>query len=815
MNEQSLRYLIEHTRYNDTESVKSSLSKISNLPEGTDITPLLEALNNDNTHIRKFAAEALGITKNDKAVSHLIKALNDKSIYVRKLSADALGNIGSKAAVPHLIHIINDENIYVRWAIAEAFGKIKDRTTVPYLIDLLNDESAYVRWASAKALGNIEDRRAIIHLKKLLEDEDSLVKVTAKSVLNKFEELTDTKSPLEEASSLNKEDTIELPVLPQKKKQKKRIKNKLLSQKKEIMELLSKSKTKNLGSPMEEKTGHEEEKFKEKNIKDKMLSGEKLINLDKNKEIKKSPFKEVIDLYSRKKYDTENLPIEQVIELLSTQNIKAIPLNEKEEGTDLAKNGNIKSFETIVNAIDNFISDLNEEENEEEEGEKKEDSLDELFGLIDYIIDELEEDKTITPPARQIETTGENNIIKEEKELRSEKKEKESYWKSTPFGATKKKLEEKYPFVKIPLADKKIFEVKIEESLSDIEEQRGEAKAKEEIIETKPVTEYGETIKEKEIKLPGEQFCSICRKKLIPEKKFCVYCGYKINEHIVIDVAEKQTSHQEISAKQLVKEEPPEKQVQDEEILDKIPEKQVQDDEEILDKIPEKQVQDEEILDKIPEKQVKDEEILDKIPEKQVHHEKKSLDEHINKYIKDLNNTSSLVRLKAVIKLGETDSEDASEALIAKLKNGDKEDIRWRIIESIGKLNKSNSVDILINFLKTEIPDIKIKIIETLAISGDKKAVKPVTEELKSELSVKLAAIETLGILGDREIVPDLIKELEDKDPTVRIRTVEALGRLGDKRAIEPIKNARKKEGIFSIIMKSTMASIIKKLENN
>ncbi len=80
---------------------------------------------------------------------------------------------------------------------------------------------------------------------------------------------------------------------------------------------------------------------------------------------------------------------------------------------------------------------------------------------------------------------------------------------------------------------------------------------------------------------------------------------------------------------------------------------------------------------------------------------------------------------------------------------------------------------------------------------------------------MKLAAIETLGILGDREIVPDLIKELEDKDPTVRIRTVEALGRLGDKRAIEPIKNARKKEGIFSIIMKSTMASIIKKLENN
>ncbi|MEQ8169591.1 MAG: HEAT repeat domain-containing protein, partial [Candidatus Eremiobacterota bacterium] len=128
---------------------------------------------------------------------------------------------------------------------------------------------------------------------------------------------------------------------------------------------------------------------------------------------------------------------------------------------------------------------------------------------------------------------------------------------------------------------------------------------------------------------------------------------------------------------------------------------------------------------------------------------------------------------------------------------------------------KNKSVDILIDILKTEIPDIKVKIIETFAILGDKKAAKAVTEELKSALSVKLAAIETLGILGDKEIVPELIRELEDKDPTVRIRTVEALGKLGDKRAIEPIKNARKKEGIFSIIMKSTMTSVIKKLENN
>jgi HEAT repeat protein len=173
------------------------------------------------------------------------------------------------------------------------------------------------------------------------------------------------------------------------------------------------------------------------------------------------------------------------------------------------------------------------------------------------------------------------------------------------------------------------------------------------------------------------------------------------------------------------------------------------------------------------------------------------------------------VRLKAVIKLGETGSEEASEALIAKLKNGDKEDIRWRIIESLGKLKKSNSVEVLINYLKTEIPDIKIKIIETQAILGDKRAAKPVTEELKSEVSVKLAAIESLVMLGDKEIVTELIRELEDRDPTVRIRTVEALGKLGDKRAIEPIKNARKKEGIFSIIMKSNMTSIIKKLESN
>lgn len=79
--------------------------------------------------VREIAAEALGRTKDKRAVAPLIQALEDNTYAVRVNAARALGKIGEPAVAP-LMQALNDERLVVREAAAEALGQIKDKRAV-------------------------------------------------------------------------------------------------------------------------------------------------------------------------------------------------------------------------------------------------------------------------------------------------------------------------------------------------------------------------------------------------------------------------------------------------------------------------------------------------------------------------------------------------------------------------------------------------------------------------------------------------------------------------------------------------------------
>jgi len=67
-----------------------------------------------------------------------------------------LGEIKDPAAVPPLIEALRDEDSNVRRQAAETLGEIKDPAAVPPLIEALRDKDSDVRAAATRALGRIK-----------------------------------------------------------------------------------------------------------------------------------------------------------------------------------------------------------------------------------------------------------------------------------------------------------------------------------------------------------------------------------------------------------------------------------------------------------------------------------------------------------------------------------------------------------------------------------------------------------------------------------------------------------------------------------
>ena len=146
---------------------------------------ILSLKNETEDEKRVESAKALGNIGDIRAVEPLIIALKDKSSKVRKAVANALGTIGDTSALePLLLLSIKDSDSDVREVVAKALEKIDPnwskskavQKVFPQIISFLKDKTFIVREESAKALGIIGDIRAVEPLIIALKDKSSKVR---------------------------------------------------------------------------------------------------------------------------------------------------------------------------------------------------------------------------------------------------------------------------------------------------------------------------------------------------------------------------------------------------------------------------------------------------------------------------------------------------------------------------------------------------------------------------------------------------------------------------------------------------------------
>jgi hypothetical protein len=176
--------LINALNHQDSDVRRSAADALGNIGSETAVDALINALNDQDSEVRRRAAYALEKIGSETAVEALINALNHQESYVRSSAGYALGNIGSETAVDALINALNHQDSYVRWSAASALGNIGSETAVDALINALNDQDFYVRSSAADALGEIANSDKIAQVWQFLLNNKS----EAKNIILKIQE---------------------------------------------------------------------------------------------------------------------------------------------------------------------------------------------------------------------------------------------------------------------------------------------------------------------------------------------------------------------------------------------------------------------------------------------------------------------------------------------------------------------------------------------------------------------------------------------------------------------------------------------------
>ncbi|MHC4239096.1 MAG: M56 family metallopeptidase [Planctomycetota bacterium] len=140
---------------------------------------------------RAAACEALGETKNARAVELLVGPLGDKAPYVRHRAARALGSLGSEKHIPELLRILkSDTDSGVRAGAAFTLGNIGSKRATKGLVEALeSDKEGQVPEAVLFALMWIKDASALPALRAELKQEtNSERRRSLENVIRRIEE---------------------------------------------------------------------------------------------------------------------------------------------------------------------------------------------------------------------------------------------------------------------------------------------------------------------------------------------------------------------------------------------------------------------------------------------------------------------------------------------------------------------------------------------------------------------------------------------------------------------------------------------------
>jgi HEAT repeat protein len=151
------------------------------------VPSLLRLLNSEVRETRRWAAHALGLAHDSRAVEPLIKTLADSRSDVRKAAALALGEIGDSQALDPLVKTLASRDHETRRAAAVALGNIGSDQAVDALRAISEDANEPVQLAVVESLRKIGSLRAGAVLRAIIDAGRKNVREAAEAALNSLE----------------------------------------------------------------------------------------------------------------------------------------------------------------------------------------------------------------------------------------------------------------------------------------------------------------------------------------------------------------------------------------------------------------------------------------------------------------------------------------------------------------------------------------------------------------------------------------------------------------------------------------------------
>ncbi len=133
------------------------------------VGPLIEALQDKEGTVRKFAATLLGRLGDPRAIEPLGMALYDLHHEVGKVSADSLARFGGPA-FDILVAALSHPEMWIRIHSIGALAKIKDGRVTPIILEMLNDPERDVKKQVIQCLGELKDRRSSAALQEIASE---------------------------------------------------------------------------------------------------------------------------------------------------------------------------------------------------------------------------------------------------------------------------------------------------------------------------------------------------------------------------------------------------------------------------------------------------------------------------------------------------------------------------------------------------------------------------------------------------------------------------------------------------------------------
>ncbi|MEO5817688.1 MAG: HEAT repeat domain-containing protein [Gemmatimonadaceae bacterium] len=168
-------------RHRDPAVLNAALTALIRAEQ--DVVPPLVALldpADPDDDLRTYAALALGLLEDSRAVPALVKTLDDANANVRFHAIEALGRVRSRASAMAVAAIAETRDFSVAFAALDTLAMIGEPSVAPRILPLLEDD--LLQTAAADALGRLGSEDAIVPLSALVDRDASLAATVANAL---------------------------------------------------------------------------------------------------------------------------------------------------------------------------------------------------------------------------------------------------------------------------------------------------------------------------------------------------------------------------------------------------------------------------------------------------------------------------------------------------------------------------------------------------------------------------------------------------------------------------------------------------------